>query len=132
MRFAALLLLMPAVAFAGPESWKSVQSTGGIVLGAPFHSTDGWLLGVRAKLTRLPPPKGQKDPPEGGLWCERTQAVVEGNNIYLTIISGVARGPIAAVCPSAKLGEIPAGNYKVFYRGPNEPPMPLKDITLAR
>jgi len=129
-RLAAALALLPLVALARAETWSSIKSTGGLVVGAPFHSTDGWLLGIRARLSRL----DSKDTraPNGGLSCVSTQAVVEGSNIYLTIVSGEARGPIGAVCPAAKLGQIAPGTYQVFYRGPNEPATLLKEIELKR
>lgn len=125
------LAVLSSVAVAGGESWKSIQSTGGIVVSVPFHSTDGWLLGIRAKLSRLTP-RSSKAVPDGGLSCLRTQAVVEGGNIYLTIVSGEPRGPIGAVCPAARLGEIPPGSYKVFYRGPNDAATLLKEVELRR
>jgi hypothetical protein len=127
---AATLALLPLAALARAETWTSIKSTGGLVVSAPFHSTDGWLLGIRARLSRLD--SKDKRAPHGGLSCVSTQAVVEGSNIYLTIVSGEARGPIGAVCPAAKLGEIPQGSYKVFYRGPNEPATLLKEVDLKR
>lgn len=128
---AALLLQFPALALAKPEPWAAIKSTGGIIVGAPFHSTDGWLLGVRAKLSKLASPANPAAP-DGGLSCVQTAAVVEGSNIYLTIISGEARGPIGAVCPAARLGEIETGSYKVYYRALNEPSVLLKEIQLER
>ena len=116
---------------AGPESWSRIKSTGGLVVSAPFHSSDGWLLGIRARLSKLVPP-ANKTAPDGGLSCVSTQAVVEGSNIYLTIVSGEPRGPLGAVCPAARLGEIEQGTYKVFYRGPKEPATLLKEIELSR
>lgn len=127
---AIVLLAASLVANAAPERWSAIKSTGGIAVGAPFHASGQWLLSVRARLSRLE----SKDPnaPDGGLSCVRTEAVVEGSNIFLTIISGEARGPIGAVCPAARLGELEPGTYKVFYRGPGEPAAPLKDIELKR
>lgn len=127
---AALLVLLPVLAQARPESWAAVLSTGGISVGAPFHANGGWLLGVRARLSKLDP--GEKGAPRGGPSCSRTEAVVEGSDIYLTIVSGAARGPAAAVCPAARLGEIDAGTYKVYYRGPDGPATLLKEIELPR
>lgn len=125
------VLLLPLAALARSETWNSIKSTGGIAIGAPFHSTDGWLLGVRAKLSKLASPANPAAP-DGGLSCVQTAAQVEAGNIYLTIISGEARGPIGAVCPAARLGEIETGSYKVYYRAPNEPPVLLKEIQLER
>ena len=64
--------------------------------------------------------------------CVRTEAVVEGREIHLTIVSGPGRGPVATICPAAKLGDVAPGAYRVFYRGPNEAAVPLKDVELKR
>lgn len=128
---ALVLLQVPSAALARKESWKAIKSTGGISVGAPFHSTDGWLLVVRARLSKLASP-ANKTAPDGGLSCVQTSAAVEAGNIYLTIISGEARGPIGAVCPAAKLGEIESGHYRIFYRAPNEAPVLLKEIQIER
>ncbi len=128
---AATLAACPIAANAGPESWSRIKSTGGLVVSAPFHSSDGWLLGIRARLSKLVPP-ANRTAPDGGLSCVSTQAVVEGSNIFLTIVSGEPRGPLGAVCPAARLGEIEQGTYKVFYRGPKEPATLLKEIELVR
>ena len=129
---ALLLAALPLGALAGPEPYKVIQSTGGLEVGSPFHSADGWLLRVRARLSKLPAPKGQKDAPDGGPSCARTQAAVEGDSIFLTIVSGEARGPVAAVCPAARLGELEAGHYKVFYREAGGPTTLLREIDLSR
>ena len=123
LALAALLGCLPAAAFAGPESWSSLRALGGISVGPPFSSRGGWLLVVHATLSR---PNTDRQHPAPA--CSSTKAVVEGNNIYLTVISGPATSTIASVCPAARIGELQSGPYKVFYRGPDEPPVLLKEV----
>jgi hypothetical protein len=123
---AGLLALLPLAALAGPEPWSSIQAAGGLSVGPPFSSTDGWLLVVRANLrgpTRLNDTQANSAPA-----CTRTQAVIEDRNIYLTVISGPVASKIASVCPAARIGRLPAGTYKVFYRGPNEAAVLLREV----
>jgi len=124
---AALLAGLPIVAFAGPEPWSSIRTTGGISLGPPFRSPDGWLLVVRANLWGLGA-LSQDSQAKSSPSCKSTNAVIEGDSIYLTIVSGPASSKVASVCPAAKIGKLESGTYKVFYRGPNEPPVLLKEV----
>lgn len=126
---ALALACLPLAASAGPEPWGTIQKAGGLTLGQPFHSPDGWLLLVRANLAPLNP-----NPPKPDSWiaCKSTSAVVEGSNIYLTVVSTLARYRVGAVCPAAKIGEIESGTYTVFYRGPGEPPVRLSDVQFGR
>jgi hypothetical protein len=127
----ALLACLPLAAFAGPESWSAIQSVGGISVGPPFHSPDGWLLVIHANISGLEAQTRQPIAANSALACKRTNAVVEGMNIYLTVISGVAAYKVGAVCPSAKLGNIEPGTYKVFYRGPDEKPVLLQEVPIG-
>ena len=128
---AACLLALPPAALAGPEPWSSIEPLG-FSVGPPFHSPQGWLLVVRANLSGLGAIALDANARDSMPACKSTRAVVEGSNIYLTAISGPVGPRLASVCPAAKIGELEPGAYKVFYRGPNEKPVLLKEIRFER
>jgi hypothetical protein len=132
-RIALCLLIasLPVSVLAGSESWSFVQSVGGLAVGTPSHGTDGWALPVRAHVSGLETITAKPTTLNSALICERTKAAIEGRNIYITIVSALAHPNARTHCPPATLGEISAGNYSVFYRGPSEMPIPLGEVSIG-
>jgi hypothetical protein len=134
MRLFALLVLavlLPSPAFARAEGWQFVQSVGGITVGKPEHLPSGWSLPVRADVSGLTAVASKPTTLNSALICERIVAVVEGRNIFLTIVSGLAHSGSTSLCPPANLGNPAAGQYRVFYRGPSESPVELPGVSLG-
>ena len=116
---------------AGAEGWNFVQSVGGLAIAAPSHGAGGWNLPVRANVSGLEAVTNKPTTLNSALICERTNASVEGRNIYLTIVSGLARANASVRCPPASLGELPPGKYQVFYRGPGETAIPVGEVSVG-
>ena len=132
-RFVAIILLamFPLSVLARPESWAFVQSVGGIVVEPPARDDQGWSLPIRANVSGLEAASVKPTTLNSALICERTLAKVEGSNVYLTIVSGLVRSNTSARCPPAVLGEISRGKYTVFYRGPDEQPVHIRDVSIG-
>lgn len=134
MRRIALIVFiasLPVSVFADSESWRFVQSIGGLVVEPPSRDTHGWVLPVRANVSGLETVTGKSTTLNSALICERTDATIEGRNIYLTIVSGLVRPSTSPRCPPAALGEISPGKYSVFYRGPNETPVRIGEVSIG-
>ena len=134
MRLSALFLLvvfLPFQAFAGSEGWQFVHSVGGIAVGKPELQPSGWSLPVRADVSGLTAITSKPSTLNSALVCERTDAAVERLNIYLTIVSGLVRSGYTSLCPPANLGILSPGKYRVFYRGPCEPPVELSEVSVG-
>lgn len=135
MRPFALILsviLFPSTVLARSEGWQFVQSVGGISVGKPEHLPTGWSLPVRADVSGLTVVTLKPTTMNSALVCVRTVAVVEGRNIFLTIDSELVRSGYTSLCPSTNLGHVADGQYRVFYRGPSEPPFELSEVSLGR
>jgi hypothetical protein len=128
--FIALALLTRS-AFAEQRSWLFVQSVGGIEVGTLLKKETGWVLPVRSDVSGLRAVTVKPTALNSGLSCRRIEATIEGNAIFLTIDTGVAGGGRSSVCPSALLGHPRAGKYLVFYRSPNEKPVPIGEVSIG-
>ena len=127
----ALMMSLPVSALAGSEGWNFVQSVGGLAVEAPRHDARGWFLPVQANLSGVETITTKPTVLKSAVICERTDAIVEGRNIYLTIVSGLARPNTNARCAPAALGEISLGKYRVFYRGPGEKAILLGEVSVG-
>ena len=134
MRRLALYVLvaaLPEYVLAGAESWEFVQSVGGIAVGMPSHGTNGWVLPVRANVSGVEAITANPTTLNSALICEETLAAVEGPNIYITITSAPVRPKNSPRCPPVALGEMPRGQYNVFYRGPGELPIHIGEVPVG-
>ena len=132
-RIALCLLIasLPGSVLAGSESWSFVQSVGGLAVETPSLGTQGWVLPVRADVSGLKSVTAKPTALNSALICERTNAAIEGRNIYITIVSTLAHPNASSNCPAATLGEMSAGKYSVFYRGPSETPVRLGEVSIG-
>lgn len=129
--FVNLLCILPLTVCSEAKDWAFVQSVGGIALGAATVSDKEWSLVVRANVSGLEDVTVKPTQLNSALICESTTASVQGNNIYLTINSGMVREGFSASCPAAKLGRVNEGSYQVFYKSPNGETQRLGEIMLG-
>ncbi len=113
------------------KSWAFVQSVGGFSIGVPFQNQHGWILPVHGDVSGLQTITVKPSTLNSGLSCHSTKAVIEGNAIFLTVITSVAGGGRNSACPPALLGQPSAGKYAVFYRASNEPAIPLGEVFIG-
>jgi len=125
------LALFACSAFADQRSWLFVQSVGGIEVGAPQQSETGWVLPVRVDVSGLRTITVKPTTLNSGLSCERIEATIEGNAIFLTIHTSVAGGGRSSACPSPRIGRLHAGTYSVFYRSSNEKPVAIGKVSFG-
>lgn len=130
---AALLvfLFLPVLAEAREESWAFIRSVGGLAIGQPQREGQGWNLPVTADLSGLHAVSEQPVALNSALSCARVETVIEGANLYLTVISGPVGPGANARCPVARLGRIGAGRYTVFYRSGAATPVHLGEISIS-
>jgi hypothetical protein len=129
---AAVIALLSLPAWAGAESWKFVQSVGGMALGKPALDRPGWVLPVRVNVSGLETVSEKPSVMNSALVCERVDVAIEGRNIYLAVVSALPRAGAGPRCPPAELGRIEGGSYSIFYRGPGDAPVPLGEISIGR
>jgi hypothetical protein len=64
------------------------------------------------------------------LICKRIDVAIEAGSMYITVVTGLAAKDTSSRCPALLIGNIPPGEYQIFYRGPNENPVPLGRINV--
>jgi len=132
-----LIVIVAALAFVAPptfadeQRWDFVQSVGGLKLEAPSKAAGVWLLPLVVDVSGLKAVTRKPSSLNSGIACEKSSAVVEGANIYVSIVTGIAGPGKSPSCPSAKLGALAAGKYRVFYRGPSENPVQVGVVSIG-
>jgi len=126
-----LLAVLPLAAHACCEAWSFVRSVGGIAVEEPRQIEGSWSLPIRANVSGLETITEKPTALNSALGCKATHAAVERNNIYLTLETSLPTKKINATCPAASLGRIAPGTYTVFYRGPGEPPILLREVHIG-
>jgi hypothetical protein len=126
-----LMCVLPLAMCAEPVDWSFVQSIGGITIGEPSKSEDGWLLAINADVSGLEQITVKPTIVNSALICENTTASIKDSAIYLTINKGLIREGYSSKCPAAKLDKVKAGNYQVFYKNPNGETQPLGEVLIA-
>jgi hypothetical protein len=124
-------LFASALADSAPQPWAFVKSVGGIIVEDPVPVGGRWILPVQANVSGLQSFSSKPTTLNSGLSCTSVRARVTGNRINLTIYTEVAESASSGVCPSASLGVLPAGEYKVFYAHPDGVPMHLRDVRVG-
>lgn len=129
--FIKALCLLPLAVCSEPRDWSFMQSVGGVALGAASVKEGEWLLGIRANVSGLEQITQKPTLQNSGTVCTETAARVKRDFIFITISAGVVREGYSASCPSAELGKVAEGSYKVFYQSPGGELQPLGAIMLG-
>jgi hypothetical protein len=116
---------------AEPQSWSFVESVGGIAVDPPIRSDHTWVLPVRSDVSGLRTITIKPTKVNSGIACQSIRAEIEGGSIYITVLTTVAGSRYNAECPSASLGQVASGRYRVFYRGPNEKPVQIGEVVVG-
>ena len=120
---AILLVLIPLTAFAGvlPErqTWAYMQSLGGISIGDPYREEGMWSLPISCDVSGSKKITVKPTLLNSALATAETEAAVEGNAIYVTIVTSMMSHNKGSLCKPAALGGLPNGDYSVFYRDPD-------------
>ena len=133
----ALTALMLSIAASGcsvpgnPMNWAFVQSVGGITVHQPIVKTGDWVLPLNVDVSGQQAFSTKPTKLNSGLSCQSVQAQTESSAIYLTVMVAVAEPNGKTECSYAKTGTLSPGNYKVFYRGPNEQPVLVGEVTVS-
>ena len=123
--------LIASGAIAQEQPWTFVQSAGGLRVGQPLKRANGWVLPVAADVSGLTTITTVPSKVNIALACRETKAQLEGQAIYITLVTG-AKGPGAeSRCPPVYIANVLPGRYAGFYRSTGQVPVALGDVKLA-
>ncbi|MFZ3220854.1 MAG: hypothetical protein WA174_12515 [Rhodoferax sp.] len=130
--FLVLALLASAAAAQQQQPWSFVQAAGGLRLGKPVPRPTGWMLPVDADVSGLSTITTQPTAVHPALVCRETRATLEGQALYLTLITGTSGTGGTPRCAPVFISNALAGRYTVFYRFAGEPPVRLGEVLLSK
>jgi hypothetical protein len=122
------VLVAPTVAVATSQSWAFVVSVGGVIVEDPVRANGAWSLPIQADVSGLATFTSKPTVLNSALVCSRVAAKISDSDIYLTINSDLPGDGKNARCPAARLGAIAPGEYRVFYKGPQDAPILLRSV----
>lgn len=112
------------------RDWAFVQAVGGIAIEQPKRQNQRLILPVHADVSGLTRVTVKPSLVNSGLVCETVLLTRTGQEIDLTILTGLVRQGLSPQCPAADLGYLPPGAYRVFYLSPNGEKQALGRFTL--
>ena len=121
-----------SLALRDSQSWKFIQSVGGISLGAPVRDAAGRVsVPVSCDVSGLHRVTIQPTTINSALVCLPPRVSVRQGAIYFTVVTSVVsdRYP-SPLCPSLALGRIASGAYSVVYLSPDGSHQPLGNLII--
>jgi hypothetical protein len=99
------------------ESWKFMESVGGVAIGQPSRNPQGVYLPVRCDVSGLTEITKKPTTINSALSVKSIKTKIEEQKIYISVKTGLVSKNETCVCSGVDLGDIPAGNYEVVYYG---------------
>lgn len=126
------LALLASAAAAQQQPWSFVQAAGGLRLGKPMPRPTGWVLPVDANVSGLSTITARPTVVNPALVCNETLAALDGQALYLTVVTRSAGSGGTSRCPPVFISNALAGRYTVFYRYGGEAPVRIGEVILSK
>lgn len=111
------------------ESWKFMEAVGGVTIGAPSRNPQGSVyLPVRCDVSGLTEITKKPTTINSALSVKSIDKKIEYEKIIISVKTGLVSKNETSICTVADLGDIPAGNYEVFYQGSDREMHPLGSV----
>lgn len=102
------------------RSWEFIESVGGIAINTPSRVRNcAVFLPVTCDVSGLKSVTKKPTSMNSSLVVTDIDKKIEGNEILLSVKTGLASKLKTSACSGVELGDIPAGDYQVFYLGPD-------------
>jgi len=106
-----------------------MEAVGGVAIGAPLRNPQGSVfLPVRCDVSGLTEITKKPTTINSALSVKNIDKKMEDKNIIISVKTGLASKNETCNCTDADLGDIPAGNYEVFYQGSDREMHPLGSV----
>ena len=138
LAFVAVVVLCGGSANAGlgdwfyGESWQFMEAVGGVAIESPARNPldKKVYLPVLCDISGIQTITKKPTTMNSALTVNSIDKKIDGRNIYISIHTGLVSNNESAACSGVDLGDIPAGDYEVFYRGSDRAKYPLGSVTV--
>ena len=105
---------LPEIFYGQP--WKFMKTVGGVAIGAPSRSPRGSVyLPVICDVSGLTTITERPTAINPALVVTGIDTRIDGRQVLITVGTGLPSETTNSTCPVIDLGDIPAGDYQVFY-----------------
>ena len=136
---ALLVLIANSIASAGisdwfyGRSWEFMESVGGVAIDNPTRKADGTVtLPVKCDVSGLTTITKKPTTMNSALVITGIDKKIEEKQILISVNTGLASKDSTCTCSGINLGNIPAGDYQVFYLGADRVKHPLGKVTTQK
>ncbi len=99
------------------QNWDFIQSVGGMKLGTPLKTQDGWYLPIICDVSGTTKITVKPQTLNSALKCLKLHAERDEKKIYITISTGVGDSNFSsAKCNAVNIGYMEDGQYEVLYQ----------------
>ena len=114
--FAIIVIVSFNTIISKTADWEFIQNVGGIKTGIPLKTEDGFYLPVVCNVSGLDSVTIKPITINSALSCVKINVKVDKNNIYLKVITGIAKSQEDDCnCKATRIGFLKKGIYKVYY-----------------
>jgi len=102
------------------RDWSFIQSVGGISIGQPVSTQDGWYLPVYCDVSGLKKTTIKPTQLNSALVCRKALTSRDNQTILISVQTGVVGdGPETSSCRAVNIGNLGKGRYSIKYKDPN-------------
>jgi hypothetical protein len=128
----AILVLSSQIALAEKMDWAFIQAVGGISVGEPLRTEDGFYLPIDCDVSGLKQVTVKPTTINSALICSKIYVSIKDKNIYITISTGLPGGRDNSQCSAVRIGYPESGDYTVFYKDPKGPTYEISKTKIVR
>ena len=113
------------------ESWEFIESVGGVKIDEPVREPNGTInLPVRCDVSGLTVITKKPTLMNSALVVKGIDKKIKQNQILISIKTGLAKKNATCTCSGINLGNIPSGEYQVYYYGSDRQKHSLGTVTV--
>jgi hypothetical protein len=102
------------------RDWAFIQSVGGISIGQPVNTQDGWYLPVNCDVSGLRTITTKPTQLNSALVCQRVLTSEDGDTLFISVQTSVVDGKLETPsCRAVNIGNLKRGRYSIKYKDPN-------------
>lgn len=113
------------------RDWNFIQTVGGIKIEDPLETEDGFYLPIICNVSGEDSITLKPTGINSALFCLKTKTKIEGNKIYLTVITGYSIfDELKSKCKAVRIGKLKKGKYLVYYKDKSSDKQQIGEFTI--